>query len=349
MANATITAITGTQTGDFSVPVTFDAVVTGFDKPDVNLTARTENGIIDVDFTISGTEPTDTFMLMFTLPSDVEGSFEIGITGMVTPQGESTPEAVMANTEVVIYDTTANVAGTWGTAEYRDGGVIAIPITFAENVVAEKSIVEITSSEDLSGLNYRLVGEGTDFELIVAVPPDRSGHFSLDLAGSVFKITDRVYDQVVATAIKTVDYSTVVPQIVDVDMPATYTPGEIFDVKIAFSVAVTGLHQNNVQSVFLLEGAANVMGTPTPYRWTGAQPPDLQAAADEDLASTDWELLDAPPAGSPTPGENDFDDDGQWHGVSGQYFLVRWTVDAGTTGIFNMTLKENTLRGPIGS
>lgn len=34
------------------------------------------------------------------------------------------------------------VVGTFGTTEYRDGGVIAVPLTMGEGVVAEKSIVD---------------------------------------------------------------------------------------------------------------------------------------------------------------------------------------------------------------
>ena len=122
------------------------------------------------------------------------------------------------------------INATFGTVEYRDGGVIAIPITFAENVVAEKSIVEIAqvSGDSLEGWEYRLVGADTDFKLIIAVPPDRSGSFSVDLAGSVWKRTGSVWDQVSATAVVTVSYDTRVPFLEDFDVPATYTPGHHF-------------------------------------------------------------------------------------------------------------------------
>ena len=242
------------------------------------------------------------------------------------------------------------VNATFGTPTYHENGEIRVPVIFAENVIASKFVFEIThvSGDSLAGIEYRLVGANTAFEVVVQVPPDRSGSFSLDLAGSVFKVTDSTWDQVSATAV-TVSYDTRIPFIKEYDVPATYTPEAIFDVKIAFSTIITGLHLNNVQDVFILEGAANVMGTPTPYKWTGATPPNLQDAAPSDLSGTDWERLAAPPAGNPTPGMNDFDDDGQWHGETGQFFMVRWTVDANTTGIFNMTLREGTLRGPIGS
>jgi len=237
------------------------------------------------------------------------------------------------------------VNATFGQAEYRENGVIAVPLTFPENVVAEKSIVEIArvSGDKLTGLEYRLVGSGTDFSVITSVPPDRSGRFSLNLAGSVFKRTDSVYDQVAATAVKHVDYSTVVPRILDWDIPANYTPDEIFDVKVAFNVPVTGWHANNTfTEIFYEEGAR--LGTPSPYKWTGTPPTDsnlktfLETALPDDLTSTDWEGLATPPGGH----------QGAWHGEVGQYFLIRFSpVDANATGIFQMTLRDGGVRGPV--
>ena len=76
MPNATITAPTGTQTANFDVAVVFEEAVTGVEKTDFNLRALTGNGVMGVDYTISGTEPTETFTLNFTtLPADAEGSF----------------------------------------------------------------------------------------------------------------------------------------------------------------------------------------------------------------------------------------------------------------------------------
>ena len=349
MANATISAPQGTQAGNFNVTATFDVPINDFNKPNVNLIARTENGITGIDFEITGSG-TD-YNLFFTLPNEVEGSFSIGITGMVTPDGTSTPEGVMANTLVVMYDNTLNVNASFGTVEYRNNGAIAVPITFAESVIVpSKSICEITrvSGDDLVGVNYRIIGENTDFEIIFEVPPDRVGSFSISAVGDVFKRSSGVWDNVVVEDV-VVNYSTTVPRIVDFDIQSEFEPGEVFDVKIAFNTIITGIHANNIQDVFILEGAANVMGTPTPYKWTGMQPPNLQEAVPSDLTGTDWQQLAPPPAGNPTPGMNGFDDDGQWHGVSGQFFLVRWMVDANTTGIFNMTLREGMLRGPIGS
>ena len=248
------------------------------------------------------------------------------------------------------------INATLGTVEYRENGIIAVPVTFPENVIApSKSIFEITyvSGDALTDIEYRLVGQDTAFAVVIEMPLDRKGSFQIAANGDVLKVSTGVWENLSIATPKTVSYNTIVPRLVDYDIPADYTPGAIFDVRIAFNVLVTGLHLNNVQDVFVLEGAANLMGTPTPYKWTGATPSDLraflQAAVPDDLTGTDWQQLASPPAGNPTPGMSNFDEDGQWHGETGQYFLVRWTVDANTTGIFNMTLREGMVRGPIGS
>lgn len=238
---------------------------------------------------------------------------------------------------------------TFGTVEYRENGVIAIPITFASAVIApSKSVFEITyvSGDNLTGVNYRLVGQNTDFELVFEIPPDRSGRFQVAPNGDVFKVSSGTWDNVVVSP-KTVNYNTITPRIVDYDIPANYSLGAPVDVRVAFNVSVTGWHANNtLTEIFIEEGVR--LGTPLPYKWTGTSPPDIHAPMPTDLTDTDWTLLATPPAGNPTPNQNGFDAEGQWHGEEGQYFLIRFP-DPQNTGILNLTLRENALRGPIGS
>ena len=91
MANATISAPAQTQRGNFNLGVSFNAIIMGLEKADFTLRAITENGITGIDFSIVGTEPTANFNLPFTVPSNVEGSLEVSITGMMTRQASSTP------------------------------------------------------------------------------------------------------------------------------------------------------------------------------------------------------------------------------------------------------------------
>ena len=223
------------------------------------------------------------------------------------------------------------VNATLGTVENRDGGVIAVPVSFAENVVAEKSIVAITrvSGDDLAGLEYRLVGEDTAFTLIVTVPPDRSGSFSVDLAGSVWKRTDSTWDTVSATAV-TVDYSTVVPFLENYDVPASFTPGEIFDVVLQFNVPVTfvdpvdkfGSPAATFLDHFIFEGAA--LGLPTLYRKLDDTYPALPIAN-----LSEWSNIDLTTEAA-------------------TLYLIRFNpVNESAAGAFNLTLKEGSVKGPV--
>ena len=232
---------------------------------------------------------------------------------------------------------------TFGTVAYRDGGILVIPVTFAENVIAAaKTIFPIThiSGDALAGLDYYLIGKDTDFEIIVTVPPDRNGSFQISANGDVLLSTGS-WDTVVATAL-TVTYNTTVPRLVDFDVPGTYAFGENFDVRLAFNTIVSGWHANNsFTEIWIEEGAR--LGTPTPYKWTGATPSNLRSFLQEplpdDLTGTDWQPLSEPPGGHK----------GEWHGEEGQIFLMRIEVtNADAVGIAQFTLRpNNSLRGPV--
>ena len=338
MANAIISELTGTQTANFGVGVSFpDGAVSGLEKTDFNLRALTGNGTTGVDFSISGTEPTANWTLMFTLPSNAQGSFEIAITGMVTPSGGSSPEAVMSNAVIIHYDTTTNLTATFGTVEYRDGGEIAVPVTFGEAVSVSKTVFRVThvSGDDLTGIEYVILGKNTAYELVFTVPPDRAGRFRIEANGAVLKVATGVWDNIIAIPLPVV-YNTAVPEVVDWDIPENYTPGEKFYVRVALNTPTTGWHLNNTYSEIWIEEGAR-LGQPTPYKWIGANPPDIHAPVPDPLPS-DWQQLASPPGGHQGP----------WHGEEGQYFLIEWTVDANATGTFNLTLRpDNPLRGPV--
>ena len=241
-----------------------------------------------------------------------------------------------------------NVTATFGTVEYRENGIIGVPVTFGEAVIANaKTIFGIShvSGDPLQGIDYRLIGKDTAYALVFAVPPDQSGRFQITANGEVLLATGS-WANAVATP-KTVNYGTLVPRLVDYDIPASYSLGAPVDVRVAFNVRITGWHVNNtLTEIFIEEGVR--LGSALAYKWTGTSPPDIHAAMPADLTGTDWTLLATPPAGDPTPGTNGFDADGQWHGAvnEGQYFLIRFP-NPQEIGILNLTLRENAVRGPI--
>ncbi|MCY4553985.1 MAG: hypothetical protein OXC79_09950, partial [Candidatus Poribacteria bacterium] len=203
----------------------------------------------------------------------------------------------------------------------------------------------------LEGMQYRLVGRNTDFELVFEMPLDRSGRFRISGTGDVFKISSHVWDNVVMTpSTLTVAYSTVAPEIVDWDIPAGYdfdTDSPV-DIRIAYNIPVTGWHANNTiteKGIFILEGAN--LGTPLPYKWVGTSPPNFNTPVPADLSGTDWQLLATPTPVPATPGMNGWAEDGiQWHGEERQYFLIRFP-DPQETGIFNLTPRSGVVRGPV--
>ena len=241
----------------------------------------------------------------------------------------------------------ANITATFGATTYRAGGVIAVPVTFAAQVIApSKTIFGIShvSGDSLQGIDYRLVGKDTAYALVFAVPPDRSGSFQVAANGEVLLATGS-WATVVASALD-VNYGTLVPRIVDYDIPASYSRGAPVDIRVAYNIIVTGWNANNTitnPGIFELEGAN--LGTPLPYKWVGSAPPDFDEPVPADLTDTDWQLLATPPGGQPTP-ENNFDDDGNWHGESGQYFLIRFP-DPQEVGIFNLRERVGMVRGPV--
>ena len=340
MANATITAPVQTQTGNFNVPITFTLPITGFDDMDVTITPVFGNGTTGITFDVTGAG--NTYNATFQVPQNVEGSLRITISGMVTPQGSNTPEAVIAESPIVHYDTTANVSATFGTVTYRDGGIIAVPITFGEAVVApSKTIFAVTSvsGDNLHGMQYRLVGQNKAFELIFEIPPDRQGRFQIAGNGDVFKVSSSIWDNVVVTE-KTIAYDTRVPFIKDYDIPANYVQGETFDVVLQFNVPVTFVPPqdrfNSTDATFLdhfiFEGAD--LGTPNLYRKKDNNYPTLPIGTVSDTDRTplpsDW----GPPSTV----------------IPSEIYLLRYPVVEDTArGIFNVTLKEHSVRGPTGS
>ena len=338
--NATLLPPDGTHTGNFSVSISMNQNITGFTKTDISLTAVSGNGVTGVDFTLTGSN--NSYILTFTLPANASGSFSIAITGTVTRAGQSTPETVTGNIPTIRYDTRGAVQTRFGTVAYREGGVVAVPVTFGEIVIAPaKSIfaVKHVSGDALTDIEYRLIGKNTAFELIFEIPPDRSGSFKVTANGDVFKVASSTWDPVVITpAHKDIAYDTRVPVLENYDIPSNYTPGAVFDVILQYDLACTvnnpidffGDDDATYLDFFIFEGAD--LGTPNLYRKTDDTYPTLPIGTVSDTDKTppvaDWtqQHLQVTPA---------------------TIYLLRWhAVNANATGVFDVTIKEGFVRGP---
>lgn len=262
------------------------------------------------------------------------------------------------------------INATFGTIDYREGGIIGVPVTFAEAVVAPaKTVFAIAraSGAAVSGISYVLLGSGTAYELVFTVPPDRSGSFRISADGAVFKTGSGAWDSVTVTTPLVVPYGTIVPRIVDYEIPASYALGSPVDVFVGYNVKVTGWNANNTitnPGIFEMEGAH--LGTPSAYKWIGTSPPNFESlsksmpnlrdgdgdydaiANNAALLALEWQPLATPPDGDPTPGMNGYDNSEPpiWHGEEGQYFLIRFP-NPQEIGIFNLTPREGAVRGPV--
>ena len=218
-----------------------------------------------------------TYNVPFQLPEDVAGSLRISIAGQVTVSGVS--ESVTSTPRTIVYDNITNVAATLGTVEYRDGGVIAIPVTFAKAVIApSRSIFNITrvSGDTLTGVDYRLVGEGTSYTLIIEVPPDRKGSIQIECDGDVLQADTLLWDDITCPG-KTVIYNMKVPRW-GLSVPSVLRPG-LNDFFYDFQELTWKLDSSKIT----IEGISVV---PTIYR---AVPTDARPAAPVPVGS-EWAL-----------------------------------------------------------
>ncbi len=342
-------SITRTQTDTFQFALVFDISdtqrLTGFSL--ANLYVRGSTDVTIADFSLVSSDPDDnTEIVEVSLDPNISGTFEVGVTGNVNV--DSMSEMLSGAVKTIRYDTMSSIGATLGTPEYRDGSVIAIPVTFADAVIAPQRtvfVVQRVSGDALYDVEYYLVGNGTDYELIFQVPPNRKGSFSVDAEGNVLKEFSLTWDAVTVTPL-TVIYDSGVPRIVAFDIPASYSLGSPVDVRVAYNKIVTGWNANNTiteDGIFELGGAD--IGTPLPYKWVGSSPPNFDEAVPADLTGTDWHLLATPPAGDPTP-ENNFDDSGVWHGESSQYYLIRFQNPL-EVGLFTLRERVGRVAGPV--
>lgn len=385
MANATLSTTSGTKIGMFVVNLSID-VVSGVGKDDFEIVGLTGNGKDGVDFTITGNEPNSNFNLMFSLPSNKEGSFSIEMTGMVTRGGNS--ESVSSNVLIIVYDTISGVDAEFGQVEYRSNGEIAVPLNFLNDtkvVAPDKSVLEVKrlSGSQLNNIEYSIYGEENNFEVVFRMPRNIEGSFLLDIEGQVFKISKGMFENVIIKHVQ-IEYGTIEPNIIDFDVPPEYIIDENFFIRIALDVMSTGWHSDNTYTDIFIEEGVVLGGQPVPYKWIGDIPdeneiqsiiksnlrdpnianqviydatPDTPEKAEEvenALREIGWQVLAIPPAGDLNDMSSEayqrreeFDENKQWHGEEGQYFLIRIPVTNPVSGAFEITQRLGGLRGPV--
>lgn len=330
MANGTFTAPSGTQSAPFNVPLAFGAAVTGVDKTDIDLRPITPNATDGVDFSISGTGTA--WSLAFTLSSERSGQFEISFTGLVTPVGGSSPEGVMANTIIVSYNTiTAQVEVGFGELQYREPGLVALPVKFSENyIVLSKTVFSLThiSGDTLTDIEYYVVGENANYELIFLIEPDAIGAFMVSFTGELLK-ADGTYEVPTAITPKLVPYNSYIPYVVNSNFGEELTTG-IWDIFMELNRPAVGVGVDG----FILEGVDP--GTPVLYR-----------ACSLDIEPDRPEVPVDPTVPSEQIGDWVLDETGNSQ-VPARYFILRFNVPPNLSGqTLSITPKLDAFRSPL--
>ena len=300
MPNAQISQLRGVQVGNFIIPLSLTEAVSGLSNTNLNAVA-VEGTLPTFAITGSGTD----YNIAVTLPTaGATGRFTLALQGNVMVVSSGITEALTSNTITIQYDNASMVTASWGTVDYRDGGEIVIPITFGEDITLlhksdftfEKVVPMGADADDVDDVwtvidKYWLSQEVDDgnladprtFNLHIKMRPDKKGTFRVDLTGYVYKTASTIRDDVQIAPLL-VPYGYIVPEIVDFEVQGEYTPGKPHMIRVAFNVPTTGWHQNNTvsraetedaaPSVWIDEGA-NLGAEPTPYKWTGDDPPDI--------------------------------------------------------------------------
>lgn len=190
MANAIIETLSETQTKNFDLDVTLDAAIPALTMVNLRLYSLRGNGTKDVTVAISGMGTT--FKLDFTLPDMQVGVLAVSIGGLITRQSGSqmVSEPITSNTSFIAYDTTNTIITmTFGDVAYQQNGEIILPTTFNEKVVvlAKTTFFVRNVSGNTDNIQYIVLGQDTEFDLIFDVPATQKGSFSVDPSGEILK------------------------------------------------------------------------------------------------------------------------------------------------------------------
>ena len=359
--NANLTGHTGTKIGAFQIMLSIAHEVTDLAESDIAISAVGGNGITNVSFTLSGTGLA--YILTFTIPDSVEGSFSIDVTGQVTLYGVSVDVIVDAVT--VAYDTITEVQIDSSNIDYVENDLgeyqIEVSVVFEEALIflyKENFTLTVISGDRIDDIEYYLIGSGANYKLIFVPKKDISGVFEIGFIGEVTKENGLVMEEVVFANIQ-VQYNTKIPKIVDYEIPSSVTVG-VWDVYVEYGDEVTGFARDN----FIQEGVTLTIAAI--YRYTGSSNPlihtnpvPIPAVIPDNFDNLpasvgDWVKLDSNSGVAPNANElsasanTDFEEDGNT--TPSRYFLLRFIneqshIDS-ITGSYNLTFPPGSVRGP---
>lgn len=230
---------------------------------------------------------------------------------------------------------------TVGPPVFESESVVELPLTFTDNVrylqasafalVSTRAPDDTLAVDDFSteGIRSTLRGSDMNYTLSVQIPPDRRGVLSVSGNGQVEIASSGDIESISGMA--SVNFDTRIPRIKDLNSPR-YMPESRLDLVIQFDIPVTfidpedrfGSPDATFLDHFLFEGAD--LGTPNLYRKLNDTFPTFPIPDD---LTTEWSDMDIITADA-------------------TIYLLRYDpVNSSANGVYSVTLKPGSVRGPV--
>lgn len=244
MINANITNHNTVHNGTFNINIVFDQNVTDFTIPDIAFTPTSGNGTTGLIFSaITGNNTT--YMIIVTVPPDVQGAFTIAIDGQVTVSGTS--QTVNVTPRTFTYDTITHITTTLKQLDYRHNGEIALQLAFSHDVLwfnkTDLRIKRITG-DDPSLLDYYITGRGRNYQAVFQPAPNTHGAVLVDITGTVQRTTG-VMREIINAAPILVPYNNLEPVPNHISTPFKGADG-YWNVLIVFTHPVIGFGVDSI-------------------------------------------------------------------------------------------------------
>ncbi|MDE0401701.1 MAG: hypothetical protein OXL96_28230 [Candidatus Poribacteria bacterium] len=237
-----------TQTSNFHFTIVLSISESQVLDPDSftianNIRISGSQDVDDDDFSVVSVSGNDVVIGVRLPTTETSGSFVVRVRGVVTIDGVE--KQIDTTRKRINYDTFTSLSAVFGKPSYRGAGELAIPVTFAEDVIApSQTIFSLThiAGAAVSLIDAYIVGATREYELILLLPRDSKGLFTIAAAGTVFKTFSGTYDSVTLTRLL-VPWTYLFAEISVLGEPKEISKG-IFEVEIETDLPTKSLNIN---------------------------------------------------------------------------------------------------------
>ena len=217
------------------------------------------------------------FTVNINFPPEQSGGVRIYIVGLVILESDTsstpTPQGIMANEVDIPYDTTTPVCLEFGDIEYRGDGTIAMKLNFNDGSKSldvfspSKSNFKISrvAGDYLTGMSHRIVGENSDYTLLIEPPSLTSGELKVEVNGRVLSrdtMTWRAIDVTKPAAM--VEYNCVQTTL---DTPIVDSTERTITIPVTLSESIIQLEASDINTTGDTQGLSEPRITGSGKNW----------------------------------------------------------------------------------